>query len=184
MEYPDLKIKFQDKILAFKFLGEFNAEKDEDGDPIIFKVKGQTEENYLLNLQTVLTKSGKIEAITIIPNNLRKRLNRSQFNIKRLKDIWRMSGIYIFVSTKNSRSIRNLKYRYIGRASNKIAQRLRGYLAPGSTQTTNAYVNRRIFTSLKKDNRVLVYFFQEADTEKELQRSLQPGWNREVPLKI
>ena len=184
MEYPDLKIRFQNKILTLKFLGEFNAEKDKDGHPIILKGTGQTKENYLLSIITALTESGEVEMITIIPINLRARLNRRYYDTSRLKNIWRMPGVYAFVSIRNNQSIKDPRYKYVGRASNTIAKRLRGYLAPGSTQSTNEHVNRLIFASLKKGNRVLVYFFPEPDTEKELHRSLQPEWNQEVPQPV
>lgn len=174
---PNLKIRFQDKILNFQLLGQFKIERDKKGAPIIFKSKGQTEKSYLLSIQTELTKSGNTEMLTIIPNQLRLKLQRKYYDTKNLKDIWRLPGIYAFVSKRNNK----IKYRYIGRASRAIAQRLRGYLSPGPTQTTNAYVNRLIFNSLNNGESVLIYFYPEQDIEKELQILLRPDWNRETP---
>jgi len=139
--------------------------------------KIQEETSYLLNVRTELTKSGRPEVITRIPNHLSAKLKRKYYDTKNLADIWRSPGIYTFASTKDN----NVKYRYIGRASITIANRLRQYLAPGSKRMTTFYVNRLLFETLKKGSSVLIYFYPEPDAEKELQILLRPDWNREIP---
>ena len=177
MTYPDLKVKFQDKTLTLKFLGQFEIERDEKGNPIICRRETQEKTSYLLSVQTELTKSGKPEVITKLPNHLRTKLKRGYYDTKNLADIWRSPGIYAFVSTKNN----NIKYRYIGRASNTIIRRLRQYLAPRTGRMTTFHVNRLIFDSLNQMESVLLYFHLEVDTEKELQILFRPDWNREIP---
>jgi len=166
----DLKIKFRDKVLDFQYLGEFEIERDKKGFPIIYQ------NNHLLSVKTELTESTKVESITILPDRLRLELKRKYYDSKNLKDVWRSPGIYIFVSVENN----HIKYRYIGRASNTVIQRLRGYLSPGLGQSTNNFVNYSISDLLKKGDIVLVYFHPERDTEKDLQILLHPDWNREV----
>lgn len=177
MKYPDLKVKFQGKTLNLQYLGKFEVEKDEKGKPIICKEENQEETSYLLSAQTELTKSGKPELITKLPNHLRTKLKRKYYDTKNLRNIWRLPGIYAFVSMKGN----NIEYRYIGRASITIVDRLRQYLAPSSKRMTTFYVNRLLFKTLKKGSVVLIYFYPEPDTEKELQILLRPDWNREVP---
>ncbi|XOB41731.1 MAG: hypothetical protein ACKKMS_03385 [Candidatus Nealsonbacteria bacterium] len=177
MKYPDLKIKFQNKTLTFQFLGQFEIERDEKGTPITYERKNQEETSYLLSVRTELTKSGKPEVITILPNHLRTKLKRKYYDTKNLGDIWRLPGIYAFILTKDN----NVKYKYIGRASIRIANRLRQYLAPSSKRMTTFYVNRLLFKTLKEGDTVLIYFYPEPDTEKELQILLRPDWNREIP---
>ncbi len=177
MKYYNLKIKFQDKTLNFQFLGQFEIERNEQGVPITYKRKNQEEMSYLLSVRTELTKSGRPEVITKIPNHLYKKLKRKYYDTKNLADIWRSPGIYAFVSMKGN----NIEYRYIGRASITIANRLRQYLAPGSKRMTTFYVNRLLFETLKNGDKVLIYFYPEHDTEKELQILLRPAWNREIP---
>lgn len=175
MNYPDLKLKCRDKDLSFRFLGKFEIEKDEQGYPIILR----GEENCLLSIQTKFTKSSELEAITIIPDFLKEKLSRNYYDTKRLEDIWKSPGVYAFVLIQNDKTINDLECKYIGRASSNLIERLRGYLAPGPCQSTNVHVNNLIFNSLKKGDKVFVYFFPEQDTEKELHRSLKPEWNRE-----
>ena len=87
MTHPDLKIKFQDKTLNFQFLGQFEIERDEQGAPITYNRKNQEETSYLLNVRTELTKSGRPEVITRIPNHLSAKLKRKYYDTKNLADI-------------------------------------------------------------------------------------------------
>jgi hypothetical protein len=174
MNYPDIKLKCQDKDLNFHFLGKFKIERDEKGSPVILKG-----ENYLLSILTELTSSGEPEEITKIPDYLREKLNRRYYDTKKLEDVWRSPGIYAFVLAKKDEAVSSLGCKYIGRAGNMVIERLRGYLVPGPTQSTNKHINNLVYNSLKEDNDVFIYFFLEQDTEKELHRSLKPEWNRE-----
>ncbi len=177
MKYPDLKVKFQSKTLDLQYLGKFEVEKDERGKPIICREENQDEISYLLSIQTELTNSGEPELITRLPNHLRTKLNRKYYDTRNLRNVWRLPGIYAFVSMKGN----NIEYKYIGRASGTIADRLRQYLAPSFKRMTTFYVNRLLFKTLEKGSIVLIYFYPEPDIEKELQILLCPDWNREVP---
>ena len=174
MNYPDLKLKYQEKNLNFQFLGRFKIENDENGSPIMLKGK-----NYLLSILTELTNGGESEEITKVPDYLREKLNRKYYDIKKLGDVWKSPGIYAFVLVKKDGVVSDSGCKYIGRAGNMVIERLRGYLVPGPTQSTNKHVNNLVYTSLKEGNNVFIYFFLEQDTEKELHRSLKPDWNRE-----
>jgi len=177
MKYPDLKVKFQSKTLNLQYLGKFEVEKDKKGKPIICKEENQEEISYLLNIQTELTKSGEPELIKKLPDHLRTKLKRKYYDTKNLRNVWRLPGIYAFVSMKGN----DIEYRYIGRASITIIDRLRQYLAPSSKKTTTFYVNKLLSKILKNRSVVLIYFYPEFDIEKELQIILHPDWNREVP---
>lgn len=160
MDYSDLQLKLNDKIISLNYLGQFEIEKG----------------NNLLSICTKQTKNNVQETITVLPDELRLKLQQPYFNTKNLIDLWHKPGIYAFVIPGS-----DISYKYIGRASNSVIQRLKGYLSPGPTQGTNALVNDLIFKSLKNGKTVLLYFYPEEDTEKELQRLLKPEWNREVP---
>lgn len=162
MKYSGLSLKQGDNILNFIFLGQFELEKEAD----------------ILSIRTDKTKNDKEEAITILPDQLRQKLKRKYYSIKNLADIWSSPGIYVFVISDTQEKIK-----YIGRASNSVIQRLKGYLSPGISQSTNTIVNKFISDALKSGKAVLIYFYPEKDTEKELHRSIRPEWNREVPKK-
>jgi len=168
----DFKVELRNRTLDFQFLGQFEIERDEQKNPITFQ------NNYLLGVRTDLTKSGKPELITILPNSLRLKLGRKYYDTRNLADVWQLPGIYAFVSMGGRNEV---KTRYIGRASRAVIHRLRRYLAPGSLESTDNVVNRLIFESLDQGKKVLLYFYPEKDTEKRLQALLHPDWNREVP---
>ena len=173
---PDtIEIKLGEKSLLLRYLGEFQIKKDNSGQIVSSRVGDQKKDSYLLCIKTDFTEKGNPESIDIIPDKFCHILENKYFDIKKLDKFWHSPGIYVF-AVKNGK---DLKYSYVGRASNSIISRIKGYLWPGPTQTTNINVNRIIYNISKEDKKVLIYFYPEKDTEKELQRLLKPEWNIE-----
>lgn len=179
MAKANLKLKLEDENLIFRRLGEFEIEKDNLGSPIPIKVTDRKRKCYLLNIITNETKDRKSEKLTVLPNQIKEKLkSRKYFNTKRLKNVWSLPGIYIFASVEDGQS--ELKYRYIGRASNSLFHRMKCYLGPsGSKRTTDHRVNRLIYRFTEGGGRIFIYFCPELDTEKELHRRFKPAWNKE-----
>lgn len=169
----NLNLKIGKRKLMFFHLGNFIVIKDEARHSVILKIKNSSKKFYLLGVETNRTKSGRIEVINVLPDPLRSNRNEKYFESRSLDSIWNEPGIYIFSSTGSK------KYRYIGRSSVAMIKRLRGYLAPGHTQTTNVFVNQSIYKALSGGFHVHIFFFPERDLEKDLQKFLLPDWNRE-----